>query len=61
MSDKTSDAVEILNLEFGDDPEYQAMLAEERINSRTAKAVYEARAAAGLTQIRPHYSVTHCR
>ena len=50
MSDTTSDAVEILDLEFGDDPEYQEMLAEERINSRTAKAVYDARTTAGLTQ-----------
>lgn len=50
MSDQTSDAVEILDREFGDDPEYREMLAEERIHSRTAKAVYEARTAAGLTQ-----------
>ena len=50
MSDQTSDAIKILDLEFGDDPAYQQMRAEERINSRTAKAVYDARTHAGLTQ-----------
>jgi ribosome-binding protein aMBF1 (putative translation factor) len=50
MNDQTSDAAEILDLEFGDDQEYQEMLAEERIHSRTAKAVHDARNAAGLTQ-----------
>lgn len=50
MNDRTSDAVEILDIEFGDDPEYQAMVVEERVNSQAARAIYEARRAAGLTQ-----------
>lgn len=43
MNDRTSDAVEILALEFGDDAEYQKMLAEERMNFQAAKAIYELR------------------
>lgn len=37
MNDRTSDAVEILDMEFGSDPEYRQMLAEERVNSQAAK------------------------
>lgn len=50
MNQQTSDAVEILNLEFGDAPEYQEMLAEERIFSQAEKAVYDARKSMGLSQ-----------
>jgi ribosome-binding protein aMBF1 (putative translation factor) len=50
MSEKTSDAAEILDIEFGDDPAYQQMLDEERVKSQAARAIYEARTAAGLTQ-----------
>jgi DNA-binding XRE family transcriptional regulator len=46
----TSDAAEILDLEFGDDPGYQKIRAQERVKSQAAQAVYDARAAAGLTQ-----------
>ena len=50
MNDRTRDAAEILDMEFGKDPEYRAMLSEERVKSQAARAIYEARTAAGLTQ-----------
>jgi len=50
MNERTSDASEILDMEFGQDPEYRAMLCEERVKSQAARAIYEARIAAGLTQ-----------
>ncbi len=50
MKRRTSSAVSILNQEFGSDPNYQAGLAEERTRLQAARAIYDARAAAGLTQ-----------
>src|SRR5690349_12613276 len=50
MNARTSDASEILDMEFGQDSEYRAMLCEERVKSQAARAIYEARIAAGLTQ-----------
>jgi transcriptional regulator with XRE-family HTH domain len=50
MKRKTSNALEILQERFGNDPERQARLAEERIRVQAASAIYEARRAAGLTQ-----------
>ncbi len=45
----TSDAAEIIDLEFGDDPAYQELRAQERAKSQAAQAIYDARRAAGLT------------
>ena len=45
-----SDAVKILDGMVGDDREMQAMLEEEREKLRVARMIYDARAAAGLTQ-----------
>lgn len=50
MNNSTCDAAEILEMEFGDVPDYQSLLSEERVRSDAAKAIYEARIAAGLTQ-----------
>ncbi len=46
----TSDAAEILDMEFGNDPGYQELRAQERVKSQAAQAVCDARIAAGLTQ-----------
>jgi len=50
MKTTTSDAAEILDIEFGDDPEYQAALSDARTSSQAARAIFEARTAANLTQ-----------
>lgn len=50
MPKKTRDANEILDRMTGDDPELREMIAEEVVNSQVARMIYEARAAAGLTQ-----------
>src|SRR6476646_4883876 len=50
MKTSTSDAAEILDIEFGDDPKYQAALSDAQTKSQAARAIYEARIAAGLTQ-----------
>lgn len=50
MSQTTSDAAEILDIEFGDDPGYSEMRAQERVKSQAAQAIYDARQVAGLTQ-----------
>ena len=50
MNDATTcDAAEILDLEFGADPAYQDLRAQERVKSQAARAIFEARVAAGLT------------
>lgn len=46
----TSDAAEILDIEFGSAPDYQQALTEERVKSQAARAIHDARVAAGLTQ-----------
>ena len=46
----TSDAAEILDIEFGDDPGYPELRAQERVKSQAAQAIYDARQTAGLTQ-----------
>jgi ribosome-binding protein aMBF1 (putative translation factor) len=46
----TSNALEIMDREFGKDPQYLEMLAEERVMAQAARAIYEARTSAGLTQ-----------
>jgi ribosome-binding protein aMBF1 (putative translation factor) len=50
MNPATSDAAEILDFEFGDDPAYGELRAQERVKSQAAQAIYDARRAAGLTQ-----------
>lgn len=50
MDSSTSDAAEILDIEFGADPGYQELRAQERAKSQAAQAIYDARLAAGLTQ-----------
>ena len=50
MNQTTSDAAEILDIEFGDDPGYSELRAQERVKSQAAQAIYDARLAAGLTQ-----------
>jgi ribosome-binding protein aMBF1 (putative translation factor) len=50
MKTSTTDAAEILDAEFGDDPEYRAARADARNKSQAAREIYEARTAAGLTQ-----------
>ena len=50
MNNSTSDAGDIMEMEFGDQPDYQSLLSAERVRSKAAKAIYEARIAAGLTQ-----------
>ena len=47
---KTSDGVAILDAITGDDPEMQALIAEEAENLRMAKNIYELRTKAGLSQ-----------
>ena len=50
QSRPTSDAIEILDREFGHDPEYHQLVSEERVKSQTAREIYAARKAAGLSQ-----------
>ena len=50
MDQTTSDAAEILDIEFGDDPGYPELRAPERVKSQAAQTIHDARLAAGLTQ-----------
>jgi transcriptional regulator with XRE-family HTH domain len=50
MMSKTSNAIEIMNRRFGNDADTQARLADERVKSLAAVAIYDARTTAGLTQ-----------
>lgn len=50
MTQATSDAVEIMDLEFGGDPNYQRLRADARVKSQAAQAIYDARTAARLSQ-----------
>jgi ribosome-binding protein aMBF1 (putative translation factor) len=45
-----SNALEILAHKFGNDPDTQERIAEERVEIRAAQGMYDARKAAGLTQ-----------
>ena len=47
---KTSDAMKIIDRITGDDAELGDMIAEETVNIRVARLIYEARTAAKLTQ-----------
>lgn len=50
MPNATSDAVKIMDLEFGGDPNYQQLRADARVKSQAAQAIYDDRTAAGLSQ-----------
>src|SRR5258705_108880 len=47
---KTTDAVKILRRVTGGDRELEGMIAEEKLNIRVARLIYQARMKAGLTQ-----------
>ena len=47
---KTRDAMRIIDRITGDDAELRDMIAEETVNIRVARLIYEARTAAKLTQ-----------
>ncbi|HTF88354.1 MAG TPA: helix-turn-helix domain-containing protein [Planctomycetota bacterium] len=49
---KTRNALELIARDVGDNPAYQAILEEERLNLQVARLIYEARVAAKLTQKR---------
>jgi len=50
MPHSTSDAIEIMDIEFGGDPGYHELRAQERAKSQASRAIYDARVAAGLAQ-----------
>jgi ribosome-binding protein aMBF1 (putative translation factor) len=50
MASKARDATKILDRLTGDDTELREMIAEEALNVRVARMIYEARTRAGLTQ-----------
>jgi ribosome-binding protein aMBF1 (putative translation factor) len=50
MARKTRDATKILRHLTGEDSELREMIAEETLNARVARMIYEARTRAGLTQ-----------
>jgi ribosome-binding protein aMBF1 (putative translation factor) len=50
MASKARDATKILDRLTGDDTELGEMIAEEALNVRVARMIYEARTRAGLTQ-----------
>ncbi|MCG6923444.1 MAG: helix-turn-helix domain-containing protein [Acidobacteria bacterium] len=52
MGKKTRDATRILDKLTGKDTELRKMIAEEALNVRVARMIYEARTHAGLTQAR---------
>jgi ribosome-binding protein aMBF1 (putative translation factor) len=49
--EKVSDAEKILDRMVGDDPKLRAHIEEQRINLRIAEMIFQAREAAGLTQV----------
>lgn len=50
MNKRVVSASDVLNREFGREASYRAGLAEERAKLQAARAIYDARTAAGLTQ-----------
>jgi ribosome-binding protein aMBF1 (putative translation factor) len=50
MPRTTKDAGKILDDLTGEDPELRKMIAEETLNARVARLIYDARTRAGLTQ-----------
>ena len=51
MSKRAKDANEILNKLTEDDVELRQMIMQETINAEVARLIYDAREAAGMTQI----------
>ena len=51
MNKRGVSATDILDREFGSDPAYGTGPAEERSKLQAARAIYDARVAAGLTQL----------
>ena len=47
---RITDAVEILNRRFGNDPETRRYMKDYRLNTHIAQLIYDAREDAGLTQ-----------
>jgi ribosome-binding protein aMBF1 (putative translation factor) len=47
---KTTDALKIIDRMVGDDQDLRDMIAEEMINARVARMIFDARTKAGLTQ-----------
>jgi predicted transcriptional regulator len=47
---KTKDALKIIDRMIGDDQELRDMIAEETVNARVARLIYDARNKAALTQ-----------
>jgi ribosome-binding protein aMBF1 (putative translation factor) len=47
---RTRDALEILDRDMGDDPDFHRMVEEEKLNAHVARLIYEARTRARLTQ-----------
>jgi ribosome-binding protein aMBF1 (putative translation factor) len=50
MAKKAKTASEILERVTGDDPELRELIEQETLNARVARAIYDARKEAGLTQ-----------
>ncbi len=50
MARRTKNANEILDNLTGEDPELRKMIAEEALNVRVARMIFDARTRAGLTQ-----------
>ena len=50
MARRERDARRILDHVTGEDPELREMIAQETLNARVARMIYEARSRAGLTQ-----------
>ena len=51
MARNKRDSTKILDHLTGNDPELRKMIAEEALNARVARMIYEARRRAGLTQV----------
>lgn len=50
MPTPTSNALEILDRLIGDDPEFRALIEQERVHVQVAREIYELRTSRGLTQ-----------
>jgi ribosome-binding protein aMBF1 (putative translation factor) len=47
---KTRNALDLIRRDVGDDPEFEQLVEEEKLNAQVARLIYDARNAAGLTQ-----------
>jgi len=50
MAAKTADALKLLDRATGEDRDLRRMVADEKLNVRVARLIYDARTEAGLTQ-----------